>query len=94
MNATIIVSNDRKRSGEGVPTGALIVQHENDVGTTIGTGASVRSNIIHNTAGASTGAKANRGRRLATLLITVALLTTLTWIGFLTWVVSRIFGML
>jgi hypothetical protein len=49
---------------------------------------------MHDVAGASTAAKANRGRMLATLLITVALLTTLTWIGFLTWMVSRIFGIL
>jgi hypothetical protein len=49
---------------------------------------------MHNVAGASTAAKAKRGRMLATILITVALLTTLTWIGFLTWMVSRIFGIL
>jgi hypothetical protein len=78
-----------------VPTGALIVQHQNDVSTpTIDTGARVGSKIMHNVAGASTAANANRGRLLATLLITVALLTTLTWIGFLTWVVSLIFGIL
>jgi hypothetical protein len=75
--------------------GAPIVRHENDASIpTIDTGARVRSKVMHDVAGASTAAKANRGRMLATLLITVALLTTLTWIGFLTWMVSRIFGIL
>jgi hypothetical protein len=79
----------------GASTGALIVQYEDDVSTTtIDTGASVGSNIIRNVAGAPTAAKANRGHMLATLLMTMALLTTLTWIGFLAWVITRIFGML
>jgi hypothetical protein len=71
------------------------VEHEDDVNTTtVEAGASMRSNIIHNVAGASTAATAKRGHMVATLLITVGLLTTLAWIGFLAWVVSRIFGIL
>ena len=70
------------------------MEHEDDVNTTVETGASMRSNIIHNVAGASTAATGNRGHMPATLLITAGLLTTLAWIGFLAWVVSRIFGIL
>jgi hypothetical protein len=74
--------------------GALNLEQDDVSTTTVESGASVRPNIIHNAAGASTAAKANRGRKLATLLVTVGLLTTLAWIGFLAWVISRIFGML
>jgi hypothetical protein len=78
-----------------VSTGALIVKHEDDVSaTTIATGASDGSKIIHNAAGASTAAKADRGRTLATLLVTFGFLATLTWIGFLAWAISRMFDIL
>jgi hypothetical protein len=70
------------------------VKQDDVSATTIATGASDGSKIIHNAAGASTAAKADRGRTLAALLVTFGLLATLTWIGFLAWATSRMFGIL
>jgi hypothetical protein len=67
------------------------VKHEDDVSATA-TGASDGSKINHNPTAASTAAKANRGRTLATLMVTIGLLATLIWIGFLAWAISAMFG--
>src|SRR5580704_2059084 len=61
--STDFLSNGRKRSGKRA-NGALNVKQDDVSATTIATGASDGSKIIHNAAGASTAAKADRGRTL------------------------------
>jgi hypothetical protein len=54
--------------------------------------ASVRSNVIHKVGETSDAVKAKRDPIWAILVLTLGLLSSLAWSGFLAWVVGRTIG--